>query len=54
MVPLRLIGESLGADVNWNGETKSVTLKKDKKEIKVQIGNNLMKINDDNNIKEVT
>jgi len=54
MVPLRLIGESLGADVNWEGKTRSVTLKKDKKEIKVQIGNNLMKINDDNNIKEVT
>ena len=54
MVPLRLIGESLGADVNWDGKTNSVTLKKDKKEIKVQIGNNLMKINDSTNTKEIT
>lgn len=54
MVPLRLIGESLGADVNWDGKTNSVTLKKDKKEIKVQIGNNLMKINDNTNTKEIT
>ena len=53
MVPLRLIGEALGADVNWDGETSSITLKKESKEIKTQIGNNLMKINDGNDVKEV-
>lgn len=26
MVPLRFIGESLGADVNWNGNTRSITI----------------------------
>jgi len=52
MVPLRLIGEALGADVNWDGETSSITLKKESKEIKTQIGNNLMKINDGNDVKE--
>jgi len=54
MVPLRLIGETLGAEVNWNGETSSVTLNKDGKEVKVQIGNNLMVVKDNNNIREVT
>jgi len=54
MVPLRLIGETLGANVNWNSETNSITVKKDNKEINVQIGSNLMSINDQKSIKEIT
>lgn len=54
MVPLRLIGETLGANVNWNSETNSITVKKDNKEINVQIGSNLMSINDQKSTKEIT
>ncbi|MDD2225230.1 MAG: copper amine oxidase N-terminal domain-containing protein [Candidatus Shapirobacteria bacterium] len=54
MVPLRLISETLGADVNWNSETNSITVKKDNKEINVQIGSDLMLINDQKSTKEIT
>jgi len=52
MVPLRFISEALGSTVDWNGEDQSITLKKDNKEIGMQIGNNLMKVSDNGNVKE--
>ena len=54
MVPLRFISEALGATVDWNGEDKSITIKKDNKEIGMQIGNNKMKVSNDDsdNVKE--
>lgn len=38
MVPLRFIGENLGAVVAWQGETKTVTIKQDKEVIELVIG----------------
>jgi len=38
MVPLRAIFEALGAKVDWNGATETVTAKKDNIEISMQIG----------------
>jgi len=52
MVPLRFISEALGATVDWNGEDQSIALKKSNKEIGMQIGNNLMKVNDSGVVKE--
>lgn len=42
MVPMRLIFEQLGAEVEWDGTSKTVTARKDKTEIVMQIGNTLM------------
>ena len=40
MVPLRAIFEALGASVNWNDETKTVTSKKGDTEVSLQINSN--------------
>lgn len=45
LVPLRAIFEALGADVDWNGETRTVTAHKDDTMISMTIGNNVMRIN---------
>ncbi len=41
MVPMRKIFEVLGAEVEWDGENRIVTGKKEGTEIKLQIGNNI-------------
>ena len=41
MVPMRKIFEVLGAEVNWNGETRTVTGTKGNIEIKLQIDNKI-------------
>ena len=50
LVPLRVIFEALGAEVDWNGETRTVTADKGDIEISMTIGDNIMRINS----KEVT
>ena len=42
MVPLRAIFEALGADVDWDDATKTITAVKDGTTIKMQIGNDKM------------
>ena len=42
MVPLRAIFEALGADVDWDDATKTITAVKDDTTIKMQIGNDKM------------
>lgn len=42
LVPMRAIFEALGADVEWNGETKTITAKNSDVTIKMQIGNNTL------------
>lgn len=37
LVPLRVISEAFGAEVNWDGETKTVTIVYNEKTVKVQI-----------------
>jgi hypothetical protein len=39
LVPLRFISQAFGAKVQWDDLTRSVTIKLDNKEIKLQIGN---------------
>jgi serine protease Do len=45
LMPLRFIGESLGADVAWNGKTSTVTISKAGKVIKVTLGSSRMFVN---------
>jgi len=45
LVPLRAIFESLGADVNWNNETRTVTASKGSIKISLQIGSSQMDVN---------
>ncbi len=45
MVPMRKIFESLGATVEWNDSSKTITAKKDGKLIKLTIGSNQMLVN---------
>ena len=45
MVPIRIITETLGGKVDWNGMVKEVTLTIDGKEIKMTIGRTLEKYN---------
>lgn len=42
LVPMRTIFEALGADIEWNGETKTITAKSNDVTIKMQIGNNTL------------
>ncbi|MCH5212938.1 MAG: hypothetical protein J1G06_07975 [Oscillospiraceae bacterium] len=45
LVPMRAIFESLGAEVIWNGDTRTVTAIRPDKIITMQIDNNLMYVN---------
>ncbi len=42
IVPLRVISEALGADVDWDAEDKKVTVEKDDKTLVLKIGENVM------------
>ena len=46
VMPMRAIFEALGADVSWDGETRTVTAVKDDTTIKMTIGSNVMYVND--------
>lgn len=48
LVPLRAIFEALGATVDWDSSTQTVTSSKNNTVIKVTIGNNIMKKNNEN------
>ena len=47
MVPMRKIFEELGADVQWDGETKTITGTKEDTTIIMQIDNKEMTVNDE-------
>ena len=47
MVPLRAIFEALGATVDWDDATETVTSVRDDKTVKLQIGSNKLYVNDD-------
>lgn len=47
LVPLRIISKKLGAEVSWNGETKTVTAVKDGKTVSITIGENTMRKDDE-------
>ncbi|MFD0621354.1 leucine-rich repeat domain-containing protein [Paenibacillus sp. GCM10027629] len=44
-VPIRFISEKLGAKVNWNQNTKEVTIQKDGQTIRWRVGNKQVKVN---------
>ncbi len=55
MVPMRKIFEVLGAEVEWNGEDKSIIATKDDVQINLQIGNkNASLTTSDDETKEIT
>ena len=45
MVPMRELFEMLGATVNWDGETRTVTANKGRSSVKLQIGNLTVNMN---------
>lgn len=45
LVPLRFIAEAFGAEVGWNGETRTVSILKGKTDIKMVIGENSYTLN---------
>lgn len=47
LVPLRVISEAFGAEVNWDGETKTVTVAYNGTEIKVVIGSTTATVDGD-------
>ncbi|MBQ8301426.1 MAG: hypothetical protein IJX57_05635, partial [Clostridia bacterium] len=47
LVPLRAIFEALGAKVDWNGETQTVTAVKDNTTIKLTIGSDILYVDKD-------
>ena len=48
LVPVRVISEAFGAEVNWDGETKTVTISHNDNNISVQIDNNTAHVNGEN------
>lgn len=46
LVPLRVISEAFGAEVNWDGETKTVVIIHNENAITIQIDNNKAFVND--------
>lgn len=53
LVPMRAIFEALGATVNWEQSTQTITSKKDNITIILQIGSNIMKKNTEDIILDV-
>ena len=54
LVPVRAIFEKLGAKVDWNSETRTVTATKDDITISLQIDNEEMNVNSDGQSKKIT
>lgn len=48
MVPMRKIFEAMGAVVDWNGDTQTVTATKEDITVIMQIDNTVIKVNDEN------
>ncbi len=48
MVPVRVISESLGAEVLWDGDAETVTIKKDSKNIVLKINSDVAVVNGEN------
>jgi hypothetical protein len=49
-VPVRFVSEALGAEVSWEGSTKTVTISQGDKEIKIVIGKKEYTINGEKNL----
>ncbi len=47
LVPIRFVSEAMGARVDWENETQTVTIKKDKDTVKYTIGNMKAYLNDE-------
>ncbi|MBQ3427776.1 MAG: hypothetical protein IJH37_11650 [Clostridia bacterium] len=53
LVPLRAIFEALGATVDWDGNTQTVTATRDNKVIKITIGDNKLYVNNNVTVLDV-
>lgn len=47
LVPIKFVSEAIGAEVVWNGDDRTVFVKKGKKELKLWIGSRLIKYGND-------
>ncbi|MGE5404341.1 MAG: copper amine oxidase N-terminal domain-containing protein [Candidatus Saccharibacteria bacterium] len=45
-VPMRTIFEALGADITWNKHTRTVVAKKDKRQVRLTVGDSTAKVDD--------
>ena len=45
LIPMRAIFEALGAEIDWNGETRTVLASTEKNSVRCEIDNNLMTVN---------
>lgn len=45
LIPMRAIFEALGAEIDWNGETRTVLANTEKDSVRCEIDNNLMTVN---------
>jgi|GEM_PF-839385 len=45
--PIRAVGEKINAQVSWDGATKTATVIKDKKVIKLTLGSKVLKVNNE-------
>ncbi|NHM28128.1 copper amine oxidase N-terminal domain-containing protein [Desulfofundulus sp. TPOSR] len=45
-VPVRYLGDALGAEIKWDGATQTVTLVKDNVTVKLVVGNKAINVND--------
>jgi len=45
LVPVRVIAEGLGADVDWNQQTRTAVIRRDKQELVLRVGSNLAQVN---------
>ncbi|MEQ6353357.1 copper amine oxidase N-terminal domain-containing protein [Lysinibacillus sp. M3] len=45
--PIRAVGEKINAQVSWDGATKTATLTKNKKIIKMTLGSKILKVNNE-------
>lgn len=53
MVPMRKIFEMLGAEINWDGETKTVLASKDGTNIKLQINNEIAEVQKNGKVESI-
>ena len=54
LVPIRFVAEKMGADVAWNGDTKTATISKDGTVVEITIGNKTLKVNKNGEASTVT
>jgi len=50
LLPIRRISEAMGAEIDWNVVTRTATIEHNDMELRLQIGNNVFHLNDEENV----